>query len=166
MLLLGLLRRGRAHGYQLNEVIEDVFGPWIDIKKSTIYDLLEKMAVEGWVERRTTKSGNRPPKTVYSVTEDGEAVFQELMAAELASFVPPEIKGDVSVFFVDELPREEAIDLLRKRRASISEAAALIRTYPPSIGGMAALMEHRKTYLAGELLFLDEIIDNLWAKTR
>lgn len=49
LLLLGLLRRQDLHGYRLMDFIENNLGACTDLKKPTVYFLLEKMANQGWI---------------------------------------------------------------------------------------------------------------------
>ena len=82
LLVLGMLRMQDMHGYQIAEVIESHFDDSVHIKKPTLYDTLKKLAEEGLVDSREEQEGNRPPRTVYSMTEAGNAEFMELLRRE------------------------------------------------------------------------------------
>ncbi len=71
LLLLGLLRGQEMHGYQLNEIISRV-NRYIELKKATVYFLLDKMDNSGWIKRTDEQEGNRPPRRVYHLTAEGE----------------------------------------------------------------------------------------------
>lgn len=49
LLLLGLLQQQEMHGYQLHEFIDSYMQTCVDLKKSTAYYLLEKMAKDGFL---------------------------------------------------------------------------------------------------------------------
>ncbi len=79
LLLLGLLYSHEMHGYQLNEVLDTHLGTSIQLKKPTVYKLLNQMATDGWLTFREEREGNRPNRRVYAITEQGGEVFQRLL---------------------------------------------------------------------------------------
>lgn len=85
LLLLGLLRKNHVHGYKLIECIERELSLFTDLKKSTAYFLLDKMAQKGWITPTEAREGNRPPKQVFTVTPDGEAAFQDMLRENLST---------------------------------------------------------------------------------
>ncbi len=121
LLLLGLLRQQDMHGYQLYEFIEQSLSACTDIKKSTAYYLLNKMAADGWITEEQVQEGNRPPRRVYSLTPTGEAEYQRLLRANLAEFYPIYFPGDIGLAFIDDLPDEEALALLKQRREKFAQ---------------------------------------------
>ena len=59
LLLLGMLRENEMYGYQLNEFLETHLGSAVQLKKPTAYNLLNKMAADGWISYREEQEGNR-----------------------------------------------------------------------------------------------------------
>ena len=80
LLLLGLLRQVDMHGYMLNAHLGTATP--ISLKKPTAYNLLERMEQDGWVTHRDEPTGDRP-RRVYSVTGQGEQMFQDLLRQQL-----------------------------------------------------------------------------------
>src|SRR5262245_28108529 len=115
LLLLGLLKAQSQHGYQINEFIERNLGRMTDMKKATAYATLDRLAHEGFVNVHTEQAGNRPPRRVYSITPAGEAQLLGLLRANLAQYDSLALSGNVGLFFIDELPWDEAISCLRSR---------------------------------------------------
>ncbi|MCA9962184.1 MAG: PadR family transcriptional regulator [Chloroflexota bacterium] len=165
LLLLGLLRRQEMHGYQLHEFIDQFMQTCVDLKKSTAYYLLDKMAREGLVERSEDREGNRPVRTVYSLTQAGETRFQELLRANLASYLPVRFGGDVGVTFLDELPVAEGISLLQQRRAELVIALDHARQIPPHAGALQYIIDHQVAHLEAELTWLDTLVFRLGSQT-
>jgi DNA-binding PadR family transcriptional regulator len=116
LLLLGLLRQTDMHGYLLNAHLGASVP--ITLKKPTAYNLLDRMERDGWVAHRDEPTGDRPRK-VYSVTEEGERAFLDLLAQQLRTFRPAEFPSAVALTFLDALPATDALPLLRHRRASV-----------------------------------------------
>ena len=161
LLLLGLLRQMDMHGYRLAEFIERDLTTCTDLKKSTAYFLLDKMVKQGWITQHQEQEGNRPPRRVYRITPEGEAQFQQLLRENLASHTPAKFIGDIGLSFVDTLDRDEALVLLRQRRAALEGDLAAARAVPKHEGAWQLLIEHRVVHLEAELRWLDEVLARL-----
>ena len=173
MLLLGLLRSGEMHGYQLNEYIERTLSFCADVKKATAYFLLDKMEGRGWVTATEHREGNRPPRKVYHLTPGGEAEFQRLLRENLSSFASARSAGDIGLAFLGALESGEASELLRLRRAALAAELDGIRAAPQHGSGLRRvirlnygsgiqlLIDHQIHYLDSELRWLDETIASL-----
>ena len=97
LLLLGVLRHGEMHGYQLHDFIEKNMAFCTDLKKPTAYFLLDKMQDNGWVAVKEAREGNRPQKRIYRLTAKGEAAFQELLRDNLSHFSSARTGSDVGL---------------------------------------------------------------------
>jgi DNA-binding PadR family transcriptional regulator len=161
LLLLGLLQKEEMHGYQLHEFIDSFMQTCVDLKKSTAYYLLEKMAEKGYVTRTEEREGNRPPRRVYHLTPAGEARFLELLRQNLASYLPAKFPGDTGLTFLDDLSTAEAIALLEQRRTQLAEALMVVEQAPPHDGSLQLMLEHQYIHLQSELNWLDDIIQRL-----
>jgi DNA-binding PadR family transcriptional regulator len=161
LLLLGLLRQQDMHGYQLYEFIERDLATCTDLKKPTAYYLLNKLAQVGLVTEEVSQEGNRPPRRVYHLTPQGEAGFQQLLRDSLSSFTPAYFPGDIGLAFLDAMPPEEALTLLRLRRASIEQALAEAMIVPDHAGSIQIAIERRRHYLRAEMEWLDQVITRL-----
>ena len=161
LLLLGLLRSHKMHGYQLNEIIDKHLGTSVHLKRPTAYRLLSKMAEDGWISHTEEQDGKRPPRRVYSITPEGEAAFQQLLREDLADYRPAEFHSDVSLAFLDCLPAEETLVLLRQRRSIIENLLQAMRTDAPHHGGVQLVVEHRRRHLATEVEWLDELVERI-----
>lgn len=161
LLLLGLLRRGDMHGYQLHEFIHRYMGSCVDLKKPTAYYILDRMTAAGWVTRTEEQEGSRPPRRVYTITAAGEAAYQRLLRDNLAAWQPAQFPGDIGLAFVDTLPPAEARALLLRRRAALAAEIAALDDAPPHAGALQLTLEHRARHLTTELDWLDTVIARL-----
>ncbi len=130
LLLLGILRGQSQHGYQINELIERDLAHVTDMKKPTAYALLDRLEQSGAVSVHIEREGARPPRKVYAITPAGEARFLELLRANLAAADRATSAGDVGLMFLDALPREEALELLRQRLARLDAQITLYEQSP------------------------------------
>ncbi|MEV0262920.1 PadR family transcriptional regulator [Streptomyces sp. NPDC050617] len=123
LLVLGAVRlHGRAHGYQVRNDLES-WGAheWSNAKPGSIYHALKQMAKQGLLLAHdiapSTVGG--PPRTEYEVTEAGEAEYFKLLREALTTH---DAKVDVlsaGIGFIVDLPRAEAIGLLKERVAAM-----------------------------------------------
>lgn len=158
LLLLGILRQQEMHGYQLNEFIDSNLAACTDLKKSTAYYLLDKMGSAGWVAFELAQEGNRPPRRVYRLTPAGEAAFQSLLRANLSSYTPMRFAGDISLAFIDALPLQERLELLRRRRDLLQAELDAVAGAPTHTGGIQLILDHQRHHLTAETRWLDEVI--------
>jgi len=161
LLLLGLLRQQDMHGYQLNEFITRDLTSCTDLKKSTAYFVLNKMAEAGWIYQEQKQPGNRPPRRVYSLSPKGEDAFQQLLRENLENYEPAIFPGDAGLAFLDAIPVDEALKLLEKRRQLLKAALDDARAAPDHQGSFRLVVEHRIRHLHAELVWLDEVIARL-----
>ena len=161
LLVLGLLRLQELHGYQLAEIIETHFGHATRFKKATLYDTLKKLDSEGLVTGRTEQQGNRPPRTVYALTAQGDSAFLSLLREGLEDYRRPDLPGDTALMYLEALPPTEMRELLQNRRALVQAALAEERGDDLHHGSLNALLSRHAHHLRAEAAWLDEIIAGL-----
>lgn len=119
LLVLGAVRQhGRAHGYMVRNDLE-FWGAheWSNAKPGSIYHALKQLAKQEMLtayESAPSPDGG-PPRTEYELTEAGEAEYFRLLRHALTAI---DEKADVftsGIGFLIDLPRAEAIALLRER---------------------------------------------------
>lgn len=95
-----------------------------ELKKPTVYALLDRLVAGGHISVQTEQEGNRPVRKVYTLTPTGRALFDELLRENLAT---PELgtgAGDVGLMFLHYLPPGEAVACLRQRLDRLDAALA------------------------------------------
>lgn len=164
LLLLGLLRQRSMHGYQLQEFIDRDLEYCTDLKQSTAYNLLRGMSQKGWVTTTEEQEGNRPPRKVYQITEEGEAIFQQLLRENLATHATMRLPDGIGLAFIDAIPPLEAAELLRKRHDAIQQRLATVQQahqHGHDHGGLLLTLEHQEIHLNAELTWLTQVIEQL-----
>ena len=136
LLLLSLLRDHEMHGYQLSEMLGQRVGIPINLTKSNAYKLLNKMEQDSWITYREEQEGNRPPRRVYTITDDGEAVFQQMLRESLATYIAPEFPSTVAFNFLGLLPTDEAVALLQLSFQDLHATAQVAALSTKSLGCM------------------------------
>lgn len=162
LLLLGLLRKREMHGYQLSEFMETHLALFFDIKKATAYSLLGRMEKKGWVTSREEQEGKRPPRRVFAITPEGEALFQDLLRGALPEYRRPAFPGNVPMLFMDALPHEELHDLLDLRRNAIRERMVALETHLDHVAH--PLFDHQLLVLRAEKQWVEDLLESLGMK--
>jgi DNA-binding PadR family transcriptional regulator len=163
LVILDLLRQNERHGYQLAESLKSYVGLATGLKRATIYDLLNRMAGDGWITYREEREGNRPTRRVYAITDAGETAFQRLLRARLAAYPPPQLPAAASLGLLHHLPVDEAVSLLQMRRFRVeSLMQELSTTMQEDQSDLVRLGEiYIGSFLNTELAWLDEVIRSL-----
>ncbi|WP_190132071.1 PadR family transcriptional regulator [Streptomyces mashuensis] len=133
LLVLGAVRRhGRAHGYQVRGDLE-LWGAhqWSSAKPGSIYHALKSMAGQGllFAHDVAPSEAGGPPRTEYELTEAGEDEYFALLRSALRSVGQKVDVLTAAVGFVVDLPRAEAVALLRERLAALEEWRADIHRH-------------------------------------
>lgn len=134
LLVLGGVRRsGRAHGYTVRrELLSWGSDEWAHVNPGSIYHALRQLAKEGLLHAHGVEESDAgPPHVDYEITDAGREEFLRLLRCALGTVDVrhPEMLT-AGLGFLTELPRAEAIALLRQRldglatwRASVSPPA-------------------------------------------
>jgi DNA-binding PadR family transcriptional regulator len=151
LLVLGAVRQhGRAHGYQVRNDLE-YWGAheWSNAKPGSIYHALKQMAKQGLLlaHEVAPSTAGGPPRTEYEITEKGTEEFFRLLREALTGWDQKVDALSAALGFIVDLPREEAVLLLRERVAQMREwRSAVTEYYTPEEG-------------AGSLGHIGEIMD-------
>jgi DNA-binding PadR family transcriptional regulator len=174
LLLLGLLRMESMHGYQLNDFLEQRLAFITDLKKSTAYYTLDKLAQEGYVTRHTEREGRRPERRVYELAEKGMARFHQLLEENLSRFHRTFYDDDIGVLFMSHLSPNQVCDALLKKRAEAQASLQAIGTqvdHEPD-SPVQYVIEHLRAHLRTDIEWIDQLLarteaassgDKLWS---
>ncbi|MFE1664817.1 PadR family transcriptional regulator [Microbacterium sp. P02] len=168
VMVLALLREGDMHPYEMMRLMRQRHDDrLVALTNGTFYhtvarlerlDLLEEVGVD--------RDGNRPERTTYTLTAAGHDVVTEWVRAELPRIDHP-AEFRIALAEAHNLSREETIDLLGVRLASLSEEHLL------HVGGLEKArerpvpeqflleIERQEALLAAELGWLRALISRL-----
>ncbi|MGN5379663.1 PadR family transcriptional regulator [Streptomyces lasalocidi] len=143
LLVLGAVRQhGRAHGYQVRGDLE-YWGAheWSHAKPGSIYHALKQMAKQGLLHAHeiAPSTAGGPPRTEYEVTRQGTEEYFALLREALVTY---DQRGDMktaALGFMVDLPRAEAVQLLKERSRRIEAWRASVTEHYVPEGGTAQL---------------------------
>ncbi|WP_345639594.1 PadR family transcriptional regulator [Streptomyces siamensis] len=139
LLVLGAVRQhGRAHGYQVRNDLE-YWGAheWSNAKPGSIYHALKQMAKQGLLHAHeiAPSTAGGPPRTEYEITDAGTEEFLRLLRESLVSYDQKMDIQSAAIGFLVDLPRDEAVALLKERIRRIEVwRAAVTQHYIPEDG--------------------------------
>lgn len=163
LLLLGLLLRQEMHGYQLNHFLEHRLDSLLALNRSTAYFLLVRLANRGLVDVALQREGRRPERRVYRLTKEGRDAFQAALRKHLASYSPERYPDEVGLLFLEILPREEQLLLLRDKLKVVQGRRGWAEERREAHAETPArwMLDHRVTHLEAEERWLLGVITQL-----
>lgn len=156
MAVLGLLREGPMHGYELKQRLVDL-GFW-RISFGSVYPALRRLERSGFIEV-TPGSGRRKE---YRLTAEGKEHFQEILEDE-GSEVENSSAFRVRLAFFQYMNPESRIDFLERRKTVLRERIAAARTSLRRTADRVdrytqSLMEHGVRSAEADVAWLDDLI--------
>jgi DNA-binding PadR family transcriptional regulator len=170
LVILGLLKRQPAHGYDLLRMVRmQHMSEYIRLAPSGLYKALARLQDQGCVTARTEREGNRPERQTYSITRKGEARLEKLLLDHLRATFEHFDTLSAALTFGDLVPREEVSEELRRRRDMVmgaqEEAARLLTDVlispTQSFFFERLRVERWADHLAAERRWLDKAIASL-----
>ena len=125
--ILGILRKGPLHGYDLKRIIERDMSDWTDIAFGSIYFALDGLAKDGFVTAETRESAERrPARIVYTITETGEIEYLKLLREIWQDRKRTHSPLDTGIAFLSDLPTAEVRGYLQERIVNLERALELL----------------------------------------
>lgn len=133
--MLGAVRRrGRAHGYQVRADLE-AWGAheWSTATSGSVYHALKSMAGQGLLVTHETvpSEAGGPPRTEYQLTGEGEVEYFALLGQALSDTRPSLDVLGAAVGLIEDLPREQAMQMLRERARGMDQWRESILAHVP-----------------------------------
>jgi DNA-binding PadR family transcriptional regulator len=137
----------------------------IKLRYGSLYTVIELLVKSGFiVEKKTTREGNRPERTIYKITKTGETEMRSWMREILSSPVKEFPQFEAGLSLLPALPPEEAAEVLETRveflkkdieqiNDGLQQAKAM--DLPPLFSIEA---EYRLVELEAELSFVEQLI--------
>ncbi len=117
--LLGFLREGALHGYEIHKRLTDPEGlgqVW-HLKQSHLYALLGRLADEGYLASRLKAQETRPQRRVFRLTQVGTAAFREWVQTPVPRGRDVRLDFLTKYFFAEREGPRVVARLIRTQRA-------------------------------------------------
>lgn len=166
LVILGLLRERSLYGYEIKSIIEDHMGDWTNIAFGSIYFALGKLSDEKFIQKVATKQeGNRPSRSIYQITNEGQDEFLRLLREVWVGFNRQFFPFDIGLFFMEVLPREEICEHLQRRVAQLKKVIIHLAEHQqegfdkgevPTLAN--AIFDHTRVHIQAELMWTVDVL--------
>ena len=119
LILLGLLKEGPRHGYELKRIVDEKISIFAPISAGSIYYTLKGLAKDGLVSMNRERKGKYPEKEVYRITKKGEKKFSKLLKGTCFNIKRLYRSLDIVLYFMNYLKPKEVLEGLRNRIGQI-----------------------------------------------
>jgi DNA-binding PadR family transcriptional regulator len=171
VLVLGLLHEQPMHPYQLHQtLVERGDTRIVRVNPGAVYHGVERLERDGLVEVvGTDRTGKRPERTTYRITDAGRTAFAERLTSLLGDEHPAYPLFTVGLAEANELPADVVVEQLVRRR---DRKAAHLGRLEVSYGAIRELglprrylldVEHDIHALRAEIDWLDRTLEELRA---
>ena len=176
--VLGLLKEGDLHGYELNKRLKSLVGGY-STSFGALYPALARLERRGWVSsaavaaeaiaeddpsegharrsrKRAAKSKSGRTRKVYHITEAGESYLLELLQEDANN----ERRFRLQLAFCRFLPPDRRLALFELRRAHLVSLQAVARRDPVQTTDpyVRSLFKRDQERLEHDLVWLDRLI--------
>ena len=166
-MLLGLLKEGPKHGYEIRKTIEQALNTFTNIDSRSIYYPLRRLEKKGLVIKRPGRKGKRPAKFVYSITKEGAAAFEQLLNKNLLTFQRPIFNVDLSLYFLPLVKSGLALSRLRSRIRGMNRIMRWLQARKRDLQKegkpyhLLSIIEHQIELTKADIRFTQNLIDRL-----
>jgi DNA-binding PadR family transcriptional regulator len=127
--ILGMIAFGKRTGYDIKTFVDRTARYFWAASYGQIYPELKRLEDEGLIRGRPEPSGGRA-RTVYELTEPGNAVLEHWLGADEEPSYELRDEGMLKLFFSDSLP-ERRIEIVRAIRKREERDLAHLRSIEP-----------------------------------
>ncbi len=166
LILLGLLKQGPKHGYEIKRKIKDIFSLFAGVDLKSIYYPLRILEKKDLVTKKISKAGRRPERLVYELTPKGDARFKELLTNSLLNFKRPQFSLDLSLYFLSYMNPAIVKRRLRARMSVLAKLSKGLKLMVSSLekkksSSLAYILQHDLQMVEAEHKFLFRLINTL-----
>lgn len=164
--ILSCLRERPMHPYEMSQLMRTRgLDHVVKLRAGSLYTTVNRLRTEKLVaEVETEREGNRPERTIYKLTDEGEATLLTWLRESISQPVAEHPTFAAATAFLPHLLPEEATQLLRERVANLRTHLVLeaeianaldMQQYPRLFQVHAAYTEHMTN---AEIEWLENLI--------
>lgn len=160
--ILGLLKEGPMHGYEIKQRLATTLGPFWTMSFGSLYPCLKRLRKADFVqESASDNSPKRRRRTTYEITPSGEEFFFEQLEH---GAVYDTDRFKLRFAFFRYLPSESRIGLLERRKAylqeKLEEFSLTLKSTKERIDAYTmSLIKHQTEAAEQDIRWLQELID-------
>ncbi len=170
--MLGLLKGGPKHGYEIKRLIRQVLGEFTNLETTSVYYPLAKLEKNGLVIKKKGKKGKYPEKYIYHLTKKGNQRFRVLLNRSFLRIQRPCLTLDLSLFFLSSVKPSIARRRLSSRAEALKKVLKWLQIQKASLERknvshyLKLISHHNIEALKTELKFISDLIKNFKKTTK
>ncbi len=169
-LILGLLSRGKQHGYELKKAHDDRFPSTKPLAFGQVYATLERLHRQGLVEPVAVQRVDGPDRTVYEVTDVGRAALQAWLdeIEEPFAFVANPLSTKVTIAILATSEGQATEYLHRQRAAHLDRMRhfTTVKANPTSSLDEVLSADYAISHLDADLRWMETALHRITALTK
>lgn len=170
LMVLVLLAEAPMHPYEMQRVMQargkDTV---VRVQRGSLYPAVERLAAAGLIEpAETERSGRRPERTVYRITEDGRDTAELWLTGMLREVRNEYTEFPAALSFLPLLSTADAHAELTARLVALGKSIAAIRSVTEDLNERFRLprlflieTEYQLTMLEAEYRWVSGVVDDL-----
>lgn len=170
LVLLGLLKEGPKHGYEIKRSITKVLETFTSVETKSIYYSLRQLEKEELVVKKVSRTGRRPEKYVYRITKKGSRRFQELLRRNFLKLERPFLNIDLCLYFSPFIKPRMILSRLRTRLRGLGRVKVWLESMRRSLKEgnaphhLRTIIQHNLELTKTEIKFTSRLIRTLTKK--
>lgn len=157
-LVLGMLKLGPAHGYELRSRVREELGSAWRVASSQLYASLRRLEEEGFVRASPRPVPGRPPRVVYALTPAGEERFWKWLTSPPAGQRRARGFYLVRLYFLLRFAPHHLATYVAEERAALERRRARVLARGAGEGPFQeAVHRLRLSQIEGGLRWVDEL---------
>ncbi len=166
LILLGLLKEGHKHGYDIKKKIKEIFFLFAGVYLKSVYYPLRILEKKGLLVKHINKPGRRPQRFIYELTPKGKERFKQLLTQSFLDFKRPQFSLDLSLYFLNFIQPDIARRRLRARMLVLDRLSRNLSQMLNSLrkkkdSSLARIVEHNLQMVQTESRFLSHLVKSL-----
>lgn len=128
-LILGVLYEKERNPYEITKLLKNInLRNWFNIADSTVYATINSLKKQGLIQGESTKEGNFPEKTVYTITPEGEFELHNTISSYIEKTDPDGSKFDIGIILLHHLSKDEVLQKLKNKLENLESSTYQIKT--------------------------------------
>ena len=127
LIVLGMLKKEPMSAYDIQKLVEyRNISKWVKISTPSIYKKAIQLEEKGLIKGEIVKEGKMPEKSVYSLTEAGEAEFERLMFESASKPISIFLDFNAVIVNLDSLPIEKQKECIEEIENNVKTLKAYL----------------------------------------
>ncbi|MBN2120604.1 MAG: helix-turn-helix transcriptional regulator [Candidatus Omnitrophica bacterium] len=161
--ILGLLKEGPKHGYEIKKLLKNVLGVFTSFESTSIYYPLKNLEEKGYLEKQISKEGLRPERYMYKLTYKGAEELNRLLIDNFLSLKRPFVNVDLSLYFLPFIDKEILSKKMKIRLKALERvkrwlAKRIIEFNQKDKKHLKKILEHNLKLVEAEIEFTKDLL--------